>query len=350
VARPDFLSDRYGFKRPLRFSKKLSQWQREAPLGTPIARRIDMWRRGYQAASYTLYDLSPAHADEYLPDSARLDIFFINGPFAREVLEDKLLFASLLQHHLPIPQTLALIERGETYALGQRAGILDLAREHGSVILRPSDGTRGGGVYRLEAHAGLSLNNRATTPDDVKKLVARLDNYLVTETIQQAAYARAIYPESANTLRIMTFTDPDTGEPFIACALHRFGTPDSSPTDNWSRGGLISLIDLQTGIVGPGLKHIERTGGNIIWQSHHPDTGAAIEGVRIPRWREVCEALLDAVRSFPFLIYVGWDVVVTEEGFAILEGNKNPDIIVQVHGGWLKDPRMRRFYEYHKVI
>lgn len=314
-----------------------------------------MWHRGYRAASYTLYDLSPAHADEYLPDSARLDIFFINGPLAREVLEDKLLFAALLQHCLPIPKTLALIERGKVYAFGCCADVLSLARAHGSVILKPSDGTRGGGVYRLEAHPGpaqpgLTLNSRATSPDEVKTLVAGLDNYLVTETVQQAAYARAIYPESANTLRIMTFTDPDTGEPFIACALHRFGTPDSNPTDNWSRGGLISLIDLQTGTVGPGLKHTERTGGNIIWQSHHPDTGAAIEGVQVPRWREVCEALLDAVRTFPFLIYVGWDVVVTEEGFAILEGNKNPDIIVQVHGGWLKDPRMRRFYEYHKVI
>lgn len=352
----------YGIKRPLWYLKKLLAWQREAPLNTPISQRIDMWRRGYRASSYALHDLYAPHASEYLPDRVRvktlfsqkkMSTFFINGPFAHSVLNDKLLFSALLAHKLPIPRTLALIERGQTFVYGQdiedSQDVLDLVRTHRSVILKPSGGSRGAGIYRLDREPELTLNGSAVTPEHVRQHVQKLDDYLVTETAQQAAYARAIYPDAANSLRIMTFIDPDTNEPFIACGFHRFGTPESKPTDNWSRGGLISRIDLKTGVVGPGVKHVERTGGKLIRESHHPDTEARIEGVQIPRWHEVCEGLLETVRTFPFFLYVGWDVVVTEKGFVVIEGNKNPDF-VQVHGGWLNDPKMRRFYEYHQVI
>lgn len=66
--------------------------------------------------------------------------------------------------------------------------------------------------------------------------------------------------------------------------------------------------------------------------------------MRVPRWKEVCGALLEAVRKFPFLIYIGWDVAVTDDGFFVIEGNKNTDAdLLQVHGGLLKDARARRF-------
>jgi hypothetical protein len=43
---------------------------------------------------------------------------------------------------------------------------------------------------------------------------------------------------------------------------------------------------------------------------------------------------------------VGWDVLVDRAGVpVILEANANPDVnLLQVHGGLLRDPRVRRFY------
>lgn len=322
-----------------------------------------MWHSGYHPESYSLYDLSPAHAGEYLPDKVRLQSFasrraastlFINGSFARDILDDKLLFTELLADKLPIPGILALIERGETFALAQNRGaqdVLGLAEAHGSVVLKPSGGSRGRGIYQLDWKPNLTLNGRTVTPAEVQELVRELDNYLVTETIDQADYAKLICPVTTNTVRVITCVDPDTHAPFVARAVHRFGTHETRPTDNWSRGGLCALVDLQTGTLGPGVKHAKRTRGKLEWRSHHPDTGAAIEGVRIPRWEELCNALLEAVHSAPFLVYVGWDVAVTEDGFFIVEGNKNTDMdLLQVHGGLLKDSKLRRFYEHHRVI
>ncbi len=352
---------RRNLRKSLWFYRKLLEWQREAPRATPPAERVMMWRSGFRNISGTLYDLSHEHARDYLPDKVRLQTYTtgrtsstldINGSFARGVLDDKLLFTCLLSQKLPIPRILAVVERGEVFTQGQVTGdVLSLAQTYGSVILKPSDGSRGKGVYRLDHEPELTLNGRSVTPAEVRDLTRRLNNYLVTETIQQARYAETICPATTNTMRVVTMTDPDTNEPFVARAVHRFGTFETQPTDNWSRGGLCALVNPQTGTLGPGVQHAQRTEGKLRWRSHHPDTGEAIEGVRVPRWEELCSALLDAVRSAPFLKYVGWDVAVTDHGFSVVEGNKNTDFdLLQVHGGLLKDPKVRHFYKRHRVI
>jgi len=45
--------------------------------------------------------------------------------------------------------------------------------------------------------------------------------------------------------------------------------------------------------------------------------------------------------------YVGWDVAVDADGVpVIIEGNNNTDLdLLQVHGGLLADPTVRRFFE-----
>jgi hypothetical protein len=298
-----------------------------------------------------MYGLSSTGTRNYLPDLARLETYFINSSLAGDVLRSKLLFTRLLELYLAVPKILALAVRGKVFVEGgAREDIPALADRHGSIILKPLDSSHGWGVYRLDANP-LRLNGQRVGESELQTLVATLDNYLITEAVRQAAYAESIFPQTTNTVRVMTFVDPDTEQPFIARAVHRFGSKDTVPTDNWSRGGLCAVVDVETGRLGRGVKHIARTGGKLAWQSRHPDTGAAIESVYIPHWAQVCEALLGAVRALPFLIYVGWDVAVTDDGFCILEGNGNPDIdLLQVHGGLLSDPRVRRFYEHHRVI
>ncbi len=368
MKKSNFTATRYGPRRPLRFAKKLAAWQLEAPRTTPLAQRLDMWRRGYRASAYKLYDLSPGASENYLPDSSRLDIAFINGPFARSVLNDKLLFTKLVGGVLEVPPVVALIERGEVYpvyAEGRTLTLKEIVCDHQSLILKPVGGTHGRGVHRLELKRQLSpelnsepnseldpslhLDARPVTDAEVDDFSRTLDRYIVTPTVKQAAYARTICAETTNGVRVMTFVDPDTREPFVGYALHRFGTPATQPTDNWARGGLCCHVDLSDGSLGPGLKQPRWTGGKAVFSTHHPDSGAALGGVRIPRWLELCEGLLGAVEAFPFLLYVGWDVVVTDGGFVVLEGNTNSDLL-QLGGGILKDPRVRRFYEYHGVI
>lgn len=351
-----FPSDRYGLKRPLRFLKMHARWQRNAPPATPLGKRLAMLRHGYSAGTYQLLGLPRADQAEFLPEIKRLETFFINGPFAREILNDKLLFDSLLQDKLPLPKTLALIERGKVYRVGdpQAVDIAALASEHGSVIIKPARSSHGHGVYQLTGEDGLEpsfkLSGRPVTRAEIGAFVSQLDNCLVSETAQQAAYAREICPGKVNSVRVLTCTDPDTHQPFVAHAFHRFGSADAAPIDNWSGGGLVTACSPETGVLGSSIRNPKRTGGVVQRFSHHPDTGRQIEGVQIPYWDEMCRSLLDAVRALPLLVYVGWDVAITDQGFLVLEGNNNTDVIMQMHGGLLQNPRLRRFYEYHNVV
>jgi hypothetical protein len=77
----------------------------------------------------------------------------------------------------------------------------------------------------------------------------------------------------------------------------------------------------------------------------HPESGARIAGVFLPFWTEVREGLLEVCRAVPFLRYVGWDIIITEDGFKILEGNNHSGVnSIQTHAPLLVNPAVRRFY------
>ncbi len=78
-----------------------------------------MWRCGPRASAHALYGLSSGRTGDWLPDSSRLDIAFSNGCFARNVLNDKLLFTKLAGKVLTVPKLVALRERGRVCAEGQ---------------------------------------------------------------------------------------------------------------------------------------------------------------------------------------------------------------------------------------
>jgi hypothetical protein len=86
--------------------------------------------------------------------------------------------------------------------------------------------------------------------------------------------------------------------------------------------------------------------------THHPDTGVPIEGAVVPHWDRVCDTVLRAAKTLAVHRYVGWDVVVDTTGTPmIIEGNGNTDVnLLQVHGGLLTDPAVRRFYEKCGVV
>ncbi len=145
--------------------------------------------------------------------------------------------------------------------------------------------------------------------------------------------------------------DPGDGHrPFVAAAIHKFGTEASAPTDNWSRGELFAPLDPATGRLSAGLEELTHIQGRPVEHATHPDTGARIEGVSVPRWQTVQEQLLGMLGHFPSFQYVGWDVLVTETIFSVLEGNAAPVVVsLQLTRPLLEDPRVRRFVAHHRI-
>ena len=350
-------SGAHGFSRRLRFYLSVISWQIRAPRSASWTERRTLWR-GFKPSSYVLYSLDRNDPADYLPDTAFYHLKRLNGAFATQVLTDKLLFSSLLGAYLPVPEVLAVVEQGRLFAARPDAAVRDvpslLARSEcpGGVILKPNTGRQGNGVRQLVVDKrGILLDGQALRELELRSQLAELDAYLVVASVVQADYAARIYSGAVNSLRVLTLQDPAADDqPFVIAAGHRFGALGTGATDNIARGGLHARVDLDTGTLGPASKAPERAGGKLIWHASHPNTGARIEGVRVPGFDLVQERLLSAAQQFPYLRYVGWDVVVTPRGFWVLEGNAVPALTGQVFGPFLRDPRVRDVYKRYGVL
>jgi hypothetical protein len=120
-----------------------------------------------------------------------------------------------------------------------------------------------------------------------------------------------------STIRVVTFRRPD-GETGVLLACLRMPT-GRLEVDNFEAGGIAAPIDLQTGVMGKAVAKDPRRGAFQV----HPDSGARIEGADVPLFKESIDATLAAHSHFPWVPFVGWDVVVTDGGPLLLEANPN---------------------------
>ena len=146
-----------------------------------------------------------------------------------------------------------------------------------------------------------------------------------------------------STLRVVTYRRPN-GDCGVLIACMRMPT-GASPVDNFSAHGVAAPIDVHTGTLGPAVSKDPQLGEF----THHPDSGAPIAGVVIPRFQEALEVALAAQSAFPEVPSVGWDVAITDDGPLLLEANLNWGVdIVQIVGrGPLGDTKYPELYFEH---
>lgn len=178
-------------------------------------------------------------------------------------------------------------------------------------ISKPIEGWRGQGIRRI---------NRVNDGTDVKELFNECvaDNVLLEERIHACREIEEFHPNSLNTIRVVTISNPE--KCVVFGAILRMGTGDSI-IDNTHNGGIFASIDVKTGVIetdgltSSGEKFVE-----------HPDSKKMIKGFQIPYWDKVIETCTKATKVLPKLIFAGWDVVVMDGGrIALIEGNHAPD-------------------------
>ncbi len=123
---------------------------------------------------------------------------------------------------------------------------------------------------------------------------------------------------------------------------------DTSNVHGFTTGSIVGRINIASGIVdrsvcslGPGMRSAPS----------HPDTGAAIEGLRLPGWKDLLEMTLVASRALSPFRMQHWDVAFTTRGPVILEMN----FIGDMEGPQLFGPpgifseQFRTFWETQRV-
>ena len=321
------------------------------PLTWPDAVRLA--RAGFVPSSHMVYGLDHNDPEQYLSDRERHFTWMINVP-ASGLLNDKVAFFLLMRHvGAPAPEIRAVIRAGRFCPLDAAREIDSVARlrayldANERVVVKPIRGAGGRNVTIIEsATRTYRVNLREERWDAVERRLLELDDYLVSDFVEQGAYARAIFAPTTNTIRVLTMHGE--AKPFIAGAVHRFGRASSLPVDNWTRGGLSARIDDRTGTLGVAAS-LDGHGG-VEWHESHPDSGVAIAGTEIPHWDAIRKGVLAVARRTSFLPYVAWDVVATESDFEVIEGNSSPDVrTLQVHEPLLRSFRTRAFYAKHGI-
>lgn len=317
-----------------------------------------MWALGFEAEKYYLYDLKNNDYKDYLSDSKYAITRFINYPYD-VMFNNKLIFEKIVSQFIRVPKSYGFVDNGTIFSLQSEIkidtieSIINICREQGGVVIKPIFGSQGNGVVILKIKDDeIFMNGKKIDRQELKKYIANLDDYIITEYIKQGEYARDLYPDSTNTMRIIMMVDPDTNKPFIAGAVQRIGGKNSGGLDNFSQGGYSANIDLDSGDLSAAVTKVGTLEAKeLTWVNIHPDTGLQIKGVRVPDWDNIKQKLLDMMEELPYIKYVGWDVAVTDNDIVIIEGNSHFQVgVIQLHKPLLKDAQVRKFYKYYGII
>ena len=199
--------------------------------------------------------------------------------------------------------------------------VITLLKKEEVLVLKSLTGYGGAGFYKLSfTNDNIYINNILSTLSDIQLLLSSLKSYIVSEYVYGHQVLRKIYSVTPGTLRLMIIHDYPK-EPKITGAFMQFGGKQTGMVDNACAGGIYCGVRLSDG----GLfdAKLEDDNGQTIGTKSHPDTGANIEGEILPNWGFITKKIIEIVSSFPQLAYMGFDIIITDDGFKFIEINSH---------------------------
>lgn len=302
--------------------------------------------KGFTPNKGYIYDFKKYGYESFVTDTTRyLNTVFINYP-NREMLNDKYACYLFLKDFTDkVVPVYGLINNGYLFTVNKYRDADELFESERKIVLKPRNGRGGEGVIVLDVERG-----RISAPGqgevDFPTVIRNLKNCILVPYVHQHEYASKIFPGSLNTIRLMTCILNDKA--VLLRAGHRFGNVNTGNVDNFSQGGVSTIIDLEAGTLQD----------PVIWDGKnrrrcpvevHPGTGEQILGVQIPRWHEVKNSVLALHESIKFIKFVGWDIAITDDDYKIIEANYASDVDgLQMHRPLLVDEPNKQFFSQYQ--
>jgi len=236
----------------------------------------------------------------------------------RLLLGDKFVFNHYMQSlDILVPQVLALGSEKEIRWLDtdERLPLESILDRSLDTFLKVLLADGGGQVFPVKVEdRQLMVDGRQETPE---KFFPKLSGqYLLQERVHQHDKLSELYPDAVNTFRLVTVFDGRSISPLAGVV--RVGAMGRR-WDNWSKGGLVIAVDLETGCLGRlGLRAPKYGGGCV---DRHPNTGVVFEGFEVPFITEAVQCACMAHSYFYGFHSIGWDIAMTPDGPTFLEGN-----------------------------
>ncbi|MGV9193082.1 sugar-transfer associated ATP-grasp domain-containing protein [Microbacterium sp. MC2] len=226
----------------------------------------------------------------------------LNDNSQRHIFDDKLEFAQRFGDEL-----------GREWLDVTRTDAAELAAflsRHDRVITKNPGGVGGNGITMRET---ADISDAGALRDE---LIAAGET-LVEEVLVQHPEMARLYPGSVNSLRMVTYLDPD-GQVHLLAAVLKVG--NGGVIDNFSNGGMYTMLDE----AGRALHAASDEEGNPF--ETHPITGVTITGYQVPLYGEILQLIDRLARRVPALPYIGWDIAITPTRPVVIEGNHNTGV------------------------
>lgn len=256
----------------------------------------------YDYVMFGFYDMNGKQRDTYLTRVRNKKVFEVMNDYRyADEFDDKLRFDARFSSYLHRAWLDGEKATAEEFA--------DFLRGQEAIFAKPNHGACGNGVEKLRV---------ADFADPAAMLdYARGKKLFVLEHVlpQHPDMAR-LHPQSVNTMRIVTDLVGDTV--YIAYIVVKIGRGGGC-CDNTGQGGMLCRVDPETETI---CSVATDDYFNVF--EKHPDTGVTFKGYRIPMLPEAIALAKQAALEIPQMRHVGWDVAITPDGPAIIEGNEYP--------------------------
>ena len=256
----------------------------------------------YDYTAFGFYDMNGKQRDTYVTRVRNKKICEImNKPGFGILFDDKLQFNAKFEKFLH--------RKWLDASKATAADIEDFLRDQTYIFAKPNRGVDGHGIEKLVV-ADFPAPEAFLDYVKSKNLLV-----LEQELIQHPDMARP-HPQSVNTMRIVTDRVGDTVH--LAYITLKFGRGDSF-CDNSGQNGVMVRVDPKSGKI---VSDATDDYYNIF--DKHPDTGIVFKGYQVPMVHEAVALAKEAAMVVPEIGHVGWDVAVTPDGPALIEGNDYP--------------------------
>ena len=256
----------------------------------------------YDYLMFGFYNMNGKQRDTYLTRVRNKKVIdLMNDPAYSDEFDDKLRFNQRFARYLG-RKTL----NGETATPEQ---FTDCIAGQEAIFAKINHGDCGRGVNKLYVRD-------YDSPAAMLQYIQENQLVVLEHVLAQHPDMARLHPSSVNTMRILT--DLVDGQVHIAYISVKMGRGDGV-CDNSGQGGVLCRVDPDTGkIISPATDDYFNV------YDKHPDTGIPFVGYQLPMVPQAIDLAKQAAREIPQVGHVGWDIAITPDGPAIIEGNDFP--------------------------
>lgn len=177
-----------------------------------ITTKLKYMLLGFSKQDIAYYGFPKNDYRNYISTAERLKLEDLNGRFAY-ILGEKVMLERIWGDYINVPKTYCLIERKHFLDLSDESlefDIVELLKKHHKLLAKPTRSCGGGhGVTSLSfIDESFLIGSKRYDEIEFIKALREYEGYLISDWITQHKYSSNVFPDSTNTIRVVTIMNP----------------------------------------------------------------------------------------------------------------------------------------------